>query len=346
LRVRRLSSIVALSLGLVGLPSGVRAQPQPQPPAPPAPLPLPPSAPAPAPIPELQSQLSQARTDYENGLYPQAEATFLKYLSVPIQATAPDADQRRAIYRESRPYYAATLLALGKSPEAEAVIREQLLDETTGCYYELPRGLFPAQVSTAFGQVEQKYASEIQKCRERFEAAQVAIAKEKARYAAEQKDYLEKLEIAAADEVVVTERSRWPAVVPFGVGQFYNGNVGLGVFFAVSETLAIATTIAGWGVAEDAANTECPANDPETGAAIDCDALASRFTAAQVVNWVGFGSTGALVIAGIIEAQVSFVDEHVEHRKRPLPKKPLPPQITPQVGGGPDGFYLGVRGSF
>jgi len=62
-----------------------------------------------------------------------------------------------------------------------------------------------------------------------------------------------------------------------------------------------------------------------------------------VVNWVSLSTTAAAMVGGIIEAQVSFVDEQVVLKKRNIPPRV---QLAPQAAITPDGASFGVRGTF
>lgn len=65
---------------------------------------------------------------------------------------------------------------------------------------------------------------------------------ELARRRAEQREYREQqLEKLAREESLVASNSRYIATIPFGVGQFQNGDEAVGALFLVSETLLLAT---------------------------------------------------------------------------------------------------------
>jgi hypothetical protein len=135
--------------------------------------------------------------------------------------------------------------------------------------------------------------------------------------------------------------------LPFGVGQFQNDASALGWFFLVSETLTATASIVSGAIAYDYSSVTCGRTvlDPDTGeqAEVDCERLASSFETARAVNWITFGSTAALALAGIIEAQVSFEDEAVEVRQRELPPRL---RVAPTASAGSDGAWLGLVGWF
>jgi len=138
---------------------------------------------------------------------------------------------------------------------------------------------------------------------------------------------------------VVVRHSRWVAMVPFGAGQFQNGQEGLGYAFLLAESALAATSIASAAIEMGLISTYSRSTEP-----IDFLKFESQLETAYEVK--AYSSTALLVVAlaGIIHAQATFVPEVVEQRTRPLP--PPPPTLTPKIGGGPSGFFLGVTGRF
>jgi hypothetical protein len=90
------------------------------------------------------------------------------------------------------------------------------------------------------------------------------------------------------------------ALLPFGLGQFQNGNVGLGVGMAVGQGLGALTSILSFvmvDVLKDPSSNEYKAGNY---------ALANNFYIAQ---WVGAAVFYGLWIAGAIEASIRYVPE-------------------------------------
>jgi hypothetical protein len=117
--------------------------------------------------------------------------------------------------------------------------------------------------------------------------------------------------------------SRWIAALPFGAGQFQNGDVGLGVLFAVSESL--------FGIASIASVAYVGALVRTTpGRVSDVSSLNQRLEIATTVNRVTFGGFAALAVAGVLEAQVNFG------------RKP----VAVTAGAAPGGALVGLRAAF
>jgi tetratricopeptide (TPR) repeat protein len=285
---------------------------------------------------ELQ-RYELAKSRYDVGSYDEAVAQFAKLLDQNDPGYLVDAKLRRL----SRPLYAASLIAIGRVEEADRVIAVILREEPT---YRPEPGLFPQQVTDRFIAVRAQLRDELETlARERMERERKRQQALQQARAAEAQRIVE-LERLAAQETVVVERSRWIALVPFGVGQFQNDADGLGWFFAISEALAVAGSIASAAVAFDFAAVDCRTYvDPDTGEQADCGELESSFTVARTVNWVSFGSAIALALAGIIEAQISFVPQTTSTRKRELPPKV---RVTPQVEATDTGAALGIQVRF
>jgi hypothetical protein len=145
------------------------------------------------------------------------------------------------------------------------------------------------------------------------------------------------LEKLASTEVVIERHSRWMALVPFGVGQFQNGQDTLGWTFLSTEVLLSVGSFAGAAVM---VYEQAQANDAL--ARRDAPAVAAEYEQrAQLAAIVGdlFGA-GFFVtaIGGIVHAELTFVPERAETRRREIPPLSLAPIVGPGV--------LGLRGTF
>ena len=190
-------------------------------------------------------------------------------------------------------------------------------------------------------------------------------AKEKARkeqlerdLKAQQDAYIALLEAQAADRVVVEHHSRWIALLPFGVGQYQNGNPVLGTIFLGLEAACLIGTgvtfgIFRWDIAQGA--NELATYEGSRRAAIQRYTFyTDQAEIARYVNLSLVGATAALMIAGAIEAELNFVRERTELKPRQLPTKPpLPkhglwvlPTVIPALENGGMGAELGVVGRF
>lgn len=130
------------------------------------------------------------------------------------------------------------------------------------------------------------------------------------------------------------EPSRWIAALPFGVGQFQNRDVGLGIFFASSEALMGATSIVTAAIEMKLGST-----DLRHLGIVKRDALSDASHAVETTNHVTFATWAVLAVAGVLEAQVSFSPR----RDAGHPQCPsVAVTAAPIAGGG----LMGVRAVF
>ena len=209
---------------------------------------------------------------------------------------------------ESRKYLGAAYLFVNRPNAAETQFELLLTADPT---YELDPAAFPVEVMELFASVRARLVERARIEEEReAEAARRAYERERIRA----------LVAFAEEEVQIEiENSRWLAALPFGVGQFQNGDDGLGAFFLVSETLLALTlvgTLAGYLYTQrlvaaspggDFARFEAP----------------RILTALEATNWTSIGLLGGLVIAGIAEAQLNFHPTRIVRHRRVVPPELL-----------------------
>jgi hypothetical protein len=116
-----------------------------------------------------------------------------------------------------------------------------------------------------------------------------------------------------AREVEVERRSsRVIATVPFGVGQFQNGDTGFGIFLAASEGVfflgSVATLIAYFALPNDT-----------TPPSADLPGLRRAERSLAILNWVSSGLFGTLAVIGIVDAHLRFEPVNRSTRERELP---------------------------
>lgn len=136
------------------------------------------------------------------------------------------------------------------------------------------------------------------------------------------------------------DASRWIAALPFGAGQFQNGDVSLGIFFAGGEVLLGATSIATAAIVMSWASIDVHRRDPDTGWHVDVPALNDRVHTATTVNRVAFTGWAVLTAAGIIEAQVNFGPRCAVSGHQ------IGPSVTATAAPVPGGGLVGVRAVF
>ena len=178
------------------------------------------------------SDLEKAHNAYVAHKYDDAE-TRLRALLDPRAGTLKDADN----IADARMYLGASLLAQGKKVDAEGVFEQLLRDKPD---YQPDSLRVSLQATDALIDVRSRMREELAAIlAERVRQAQ----EEKAKVDAERQKAalrLAMLEKLASEETVIQVDSRWLALVPFGVGQFQNGQTALGWTFLATESLLAA----------------------------------------------------------------------------------------------------------
>jgi tetratricopeptide (TPR) repeat protein len=277
------------------------------------------------------TELERAKASYDAGRYAEGVERFKEILN----PKAPNALHDPAAIERARAYYAACLIALGRSDEADAEIEKVIRYNPL---YSPDPVIFPGKVVDRFIEVRGRLKPVIEaKQRADAEAARAAReAREKAER--EQRAYIETLQRLAAQESVVVRRSRWIAAVPFGAGQFQNGQENLGYAFLVSESLLAATSLTAGVI-----HMQLIADYAKYQNTVDFADYDARRQTSQTVSLLAGGALAAVAIGGIVHAELTFVPEVRETRPRPIPK---PPAVTPTVIPGNRGLVVGLVGWF
>ena len=228
---------------------------------------------------------------------------------------------------------------LKRYAEADQLIEALLRDRPS---YSPNPAIFPQEVVDRFtmvrGRLRQELDAAARKRAEEEQAKRLQAQKEEDA----QRRRIAELERLAGTERVVVPSSRWVAFVPFGAGQFQNGDAALGWVFAVSEAVAGATSIALAATVAAYANVDLSAKDPATGQTVNRTELQSRIDTATLANRIAFSAWAGITVAGIVEAQIAFVPERTSTRPRPLPKASWAPTVAPAPGGA----TFGLTGRF
>ena len=283
-----------------------------------------------------------AKTRFEVSEYAEAARRFDSLLdpSKPVCAKGPtdgtascritDAE----LVERARALLGATWVALGHGHEADAQFEAILRANPT--YVPNP-AVLPAVVIDRFIEVKTRLAPELDRIfrasaeKEREHERAMLRARE-----AERK-WLGELERMASEERVTVQNSRAVALLPFGIGQFQNGDARLGWALCVGQLLSGAASIASAVVQNHAVAS---AFTPH----VDLVRLGDRVSIAHAVNVVSFTTFAALAVGGVIQAEVAFVPERSTVRTRPIP--PPPSTLVPTVSAGADGLGFGVAGRF
>src|SRR5262249_12492896 len=154
---------------------------------------------------------------------------------------------------QARMYLGASLLAQGKTAEAKEAFEKLALEDPT---FEPDPLSFPGDAINTFIDVR---ASLLEEIRRASQAAAKLEAERKRREEAEkeaQRQWLEKLKAQAGEQKITVRHSRVVASIPFGVGQFQNGQPGLGWVFLGAEVAALGGTAVTWLMYNYARNRE------------------------------------------------------------------------------------------
>lgn len=289
---------------------------------------------APAHADELEA-FEKARAAYEGARYQEAIERFEALVGgdTPRLRSTP-------LVLESRKYLAASYLFAGDPERAEDQFERLLRADPS---YHLDPMAFPQEVHALFGSVQDRLdareqARRLEETRQAEQARQQETERERLRAR------VMELEDIARQEVVRTENSRWVAMIPFGVGQLQNGHRRLGIAMAVTQGILAATALTTFLLHRDVVQTSLPGDalpGCPTGQAGFCERLDRRERAYRYTNWLSSGLLAALVLYGVIDAQMRFVPHRERTRERPLPPEPkAEPDV--QVGMGLGALRLRV----
>jgi tetratricopeptide (TPR) repeat protein len=317
---------------------------------------------------DSRAELEKARASFLARHWQDAEERLRALLDDPKSGL-----KERALISQARMYLGASLLAQGKKDEAKEVFEKLVLDDPT---YEPDPLSFPADAINTYIDVR---SSLLEQIRTATQTAARLAAERKAREEAEreaQRIWLEKVKAQAAEEKITVRHSRLVAFLPLGAGQFQNGQPVLGWTFLGTQVAALAGTAVTWGMYSYARHREAEELNGD-------NQLSEQWhQRAEEIRLANLGFTGAFLVlaaAGIVQANLAFVPESAEKKKRDLPPLELPPRrselergraplepdargddrrpalvsrssIAPSVSalpgrdGSPGGVFVGVRG--
>lgn len=264
-------------------------------------------------------------------------------LSRLLDPTGPHPLKQAEIIETARLYHATCLIGLGKAEAADVPLRDAVRQNPQ---MRAPDSLiFPPKVVDRFIRVREQLWDTLRKLE------QETIERARREAAAKQKLENERwarmlaLERLAKQEVVVVKNRRWMAAIPFGVGQFQNGNDPLGYVFLASELALGATAIASTAVYT---HIQAEADQYVNQGRPPGDEVNKRLHDWRTALMIGaYGFLGVAVV-GVVEAQLSFVPEvrHVRERKLPFALQVSGVTLTPDVAAGAHDMTVGVRGAF
>jgi hypothetical protein len=205
---------------------------------------------------------------------------------------------------------------------------------------------YPAPVLNDFITYKSSLNSEIIQ-QQQQQAAQIAAQQEKDR---KERIRLEarvkELEKLTAVETVEVKGSRLVALLPFGIGQFQNGKNALGWFFLLTEGAAVLTTVALFAPYRyNVDQYYSVLNDPTPSTPHQRQTLANQYALiaqdVRTADFITLGVLGALLVGGIVEAQIDFRPSYEYQRPRKQ-KAWVLPSLAPTAGGA----QIGLLGRF
>jgi hypothetical protein len=281
-----------------------------------------------------QSDLEKARAAYIAHQYVEADARFRAMLD-PRSGTLHDP----ALVTQARMVWGAVKVGQGRPDEAMAIFERLLLTDPG---FDPDPLSFPTEVIDLFIDTRAKIRDKINA------AAQAAAQAEAARKAREEEERRrERVRVAMLEQMASEERnterhSRLVAFVPFGAGQFQNGQPGLGWFFLLTEASLVAAGAV--TVPIYLIDLQSRSDAFRAGDRTRAQEYIERADAVRTVNLALFGTFVGTAAIGILQANLSFVPESFELHKRPIP--PPSPTLTPTIAPSATGLTLGLTARF
>jgi hypothetical protein len=123
-------------------------------------------------------------------------------------------------------------------------------------------------------------------------------------------------------------------LVPFGVGQFLNGDEALGAYFFAAETGLFLGSLYGFVAGQREIQ-----RGPCTQVGLNCADAIHRFGVYRALNWVAFGGGMVNAVIGVVEGLISIPHEPDDDAPRRV-------VVTPHATMGPGELSLGVSVAF
>ncbi len=283
------------------------------------------------------AELARVVNLYEAGKYGECADSFHRLLSTDGAHPLHEPD----VIEVARIYHAACLIGSGQTQLADEPLRAAIAQNPQ---MKAPDSLlFPPQVIDRFLRVRETMFDVIRRAEdERVRLAQQA-AKQQEERARRERVRVAGLEVLAQQETVITPKTRWLALVPFGVGQFQNGEKSLGYVFLTSEILLAASTLTTLGIETHLVLATSRADKPQQS----INGTLTNWNTALIYSSYTWLSVSLI---GIIEAQLAFVPEQRQVRRRALPPALRPEtsrlEVRPSAIPVPGGAVFGLSGRF
>ncbi len=257
-----------------------------------------------------------ALSAYTDGDYRQARARFEALLPSLRDPT---------LVTQSRQYLAAAFVHLNQPDDAQNQFLALLRENGD---FALPRHDFSTAVYQVFERAQQAYETERAQQERDAQAERERQQRLRLERLLRERERMQRLEQLAREMVVERQNSRALALLPFGVGQFRNEDRGLGMAFAISESILLAGSVMTWGW-----HRYLRGLDPE-----DRGSFNTRERSVRITNQVVTGVLAGIAIAGILEAQIRFraVIRDTRQRELPddLPEIEADPELELGLGAG------------
>jgi hypothetical protein len=273
--------------------------------------------------------LDQGHTAYDRGDYRYAIDTIqpLLYPSIEL-ATEDDVVLAHRLL-------ALSYFFVNKQKEAEQEVTSLLALRPS---YELDPIVDPPVAVRFFEDVRRRQAERLRAVEEREREDTERARKEDERRQAEARARAQRVYV----DRVVDHHSRLIALLPFGIGQFQNGQLGKGILFGTAQLALAATSIGTWAALSYDARYPL---DPATGHRLFPASDESRVTTLLGFQLGAAAAFYAVVAWGIIDAQVLFKREVLRsEREREAP--PPKPSVTVAPIHSPTMNGVGVQGTF
>ncbi len=278
----------------------------------------------------------EARSAYSEHNYEEAARRFERLVGGAVPQL-----RNEVLVIESRKYLGAAYLFVDREDDARQQFSLLLEADST---YQLDPLSFPQEVLQVFDSVRteraQAAAQEEQEAQQRLEQINAAQIER----ILLQQERMRRLEALAQERVVERTNSRWIAALPFGIGQFQNGDRSAGIAFLTIESALALGTVATWGWHQWLGNRleDVLAIRDEDEQRIALESFEQGEFTSRVLNIGMFSALMLTAIIGIVHAQARFVpvDRDVEERPLPddLPEAAPPPAARLRFEG--TGFSL------
>lgn len=253
--------------------------------------------------------LQEIRRQFREGNYSAVEG---------LSARIFESEPSMLVRAETHQFLGASLELLGRSSDAEEQFEELL---TLQPQFIMDQAEFPTEVITLFETVRLRVQDRLRQIEERRRRAQEAERRERERRARDEAERLRQLSRPRYLVNEVRERHLIVAFLPFGAGQFQNGQRGKGYAFLGSELALTAASMLFWLLGSTMQDNLA---DDEQGRDL--------WDGYQITSYCIYGALAAVVIAGIIDALVDhFRSPRSRWREIEVDDVPEEHRINPEL---------------